>query len=78
MPPLYMSWRSGNSAEEIAEASFSEAVQLSCNNGECVYDMPPDSLAVMVDVKVTLKKNEEGGSVTITGISMKGKKIGAQ
>jgi hypothetical protein len=78
MPPLYMSWRSGDSAEEIAQADFSEAVQLSCNDGLCTYDMPPDSLAVMVDIKVTLKKNEAGGSVTITGISVKGKKIGKQ
>jgi hypothetical protein len=38
-------------------------------------DMPPDMFAVMVDVKLTLKKNEVGGSVTITGISMKGTKV---
>ena len=35
LPPLYLSWRAGDSAEEIAQASYTEATQLTCANGVC-------------------------------------------
>jgi hypothetical protein len=74
-PPLYISYRSGDTAEEIAAQPFTAPEQLSCDQGICGLDMPPGTLATMVDVKLTLKKNDVGGSVTIKTISAKGKKI---
>lgn len=78
LPPLTVSLRTGDSPADLAAAPFGEPVQLNCVAGTCVMDLPPGMLSVMVDVKLTLKNNAEGASVTIAAISMTGNKIGDQ
>ena len=73
-PPLLMSYRSGATPEEIGATPFSEPVQLSCSNGECALEPSEEVHGALLDVKITLKKDSEGGSVTIDNIQASGKK----
>jgi hypothetical protein len=73
-PPLLMSYRSGADAEEIGAASFSEPVQLSCSAGTCALEPLEELHGALLDVKITLKKDGQGGSVTIANIQASGKK----
>ena len=73
-PPLLISHRTGATIEEIGAASFSEPVQLSCVAGDCTLETPEGVDGAYLDVKLTLKKDSDGGSVTIANIKAAGKK----
>ena len=73
-PPLLISHRTGATIEEIGAAPFSEPVQLSCVAGDCTLETPEGVDGAYLDVKLTLKKDSDGGSVTIANIKAAGKK----
>ena len=73
-PPLLISYRAGATPEDIAATPFSEPVQLSCDQGLCALEPPEELHGALLDVKLTLKKDSDGGSVTIDNIQAAGKK----
>ena len=73
-PPLLISYRTGATTEEVGNAAFSEPVQMVCSAGVCEYEPPVDAIGALLDVKLTLKMDTEGTSVTIDKITAAGKK----
>ncbi|MEE2779070.1 MAG: putative metal-binding motif-containing protein, partial [Myxococcota bacterium] len=74
VPPLYLSYRASDTPEQLALQSFSEPVLLECEAGTCTYEPEYTPLGGILDMKLTLKKNETGGSVTIKELRASGKK----
>ena len=71
-PPLYVSFRTGHTEEQTTGAEFAEPEALACVDGVCVHEFPADSLGAYLDVKIILKTDDEGESVTLSGITATG------
>ncbi|MEE2779069.1 MAG: putative metal-binding motif-containing protein [Myxococcota bacterium] len=72
--PLYLSYRAADSVEALAGESYTEPVQMACADGTCLVTPESPPTGVYLDMKLTLKKNEDGASVTIKELKASGKK----
>jgi hypothetical protein len=75
-PPLQVSYRTGDSAEALGALDFTAPESVSCTDGTCIYNMPAEVIGSIADVKLTISKDSEGGTLTIKSISVTGAKLG--
>ena len=74
-PPLYVAYRAKDNLNNLGSSEFSTAEAVTCDQGLCTLVLPDLVLGTYFDIKLTVKTDDQGESVSVGSLKATGKRL---